>query len=312
VATATLPPEQRPSPTPARPTATPTEIEKPTEAIPATAEPTTLPPTASPEEQTPLPTTAVATVTSTPFRTATRPNVTATDRPTLTARPTATRTSTPSPTPAPPPREVKVLIEGTISEIASEYWVVDGQRIVVRTTTQVNEAAAQAQVGGWAIAHAVIEPDGQVIAQEIAVVRGPQRAPEQQEFSGVIEALGETQWTIAGQLVIVTPQTVITGVPKIGAVAHVKADKYADGRVVAQSIRAETLEIVQFAGIIEQLLADRWVVSGQEVLIVQETQIEGTPVVGAIAEIEAVAAPDGTLTARQVRIDASTVQAGGT
>jgi hypothetical protein len=50
-------------------------------------------------------------------------------------------------------------------------------------------------------------------------------------------------------------------------------------------------------------------VSGQQILITDATVIEGTPVVGAIAEVEAIATADGALTARRVHIDASTLPA---
>ena len=288
------------------PTAMPTEQVQPTDELPT-------------EIPTPQPTARmIATARPTATRTDTlAPTATATSLPSATASPTATSTNTASPTPsatpaptqAQPPREVKVLIEGTIGEIATQYWVIDGQRVVIRSTTRIDQTAAQAEVGGWAIAHAVIESDGQTVAQEIVVVRGPEKAPEPQEFSGVIESFNETQWTVAGQTVLISTTTTIEGSPTVGAVAHIQAAKYSDGRVVALSIQVETLEIVQFAGIIEEIQSDRWVVSGQVVLIKPSTQIDGTPIVGAIADIEAVAASDGTLTARRVRIDASTVQA---
>jgi hypothetical protein len=305
LATATsVPPEQRPTRTPVQPT--PTEMASPTQM--PSPESTSVPPTASPAENTPVPAPPTAAPTSTPISSP-EPSATATLKPTATARPSATPTVKPSPTLA-PPREVKVRIEGTIGEMTAAYWVVDGQRILLRATTQLHQEAAQAQVGGWAIAHAVIEQDGQIVAQEIVVVRGPERAPEPREFSGVIESLAETQWTLAGRTLLITPQTTISGSPQVGALAHVVAQQYADGRLVAVSIQVEDLELVQFAGLIEALLPDRWIVSGQEVRIVETTQIEGVPVVGAIAEIEAVASPDGTLTARRARIDTSTVQAG--
>jgi len=288
-----------PAQTPTTPVPPPTATQ-----VAATSEPSAQP-SASPTPtatDTRRPPTRTSTPTNTPAPSATS-TPSATDTATPTTSPTATATWTPSATPTEaPPHRVKVRIEGAIDEINVQYWVVDGRRVEIRTDTHINQTAAEAQVGGWAIVQAIVEPDGQTVAQEITVVRGSEVAPEPQEFSGAIEALGYAQWTIGGRAVLLTPQTTIQGTPTLGAVAHVLADEYPDGRLVARTIRVEVLEVVQFAGIIEDIQADRWVVSGQPVLIAEDTLIEGTPAIGALADVEAVAAADGTLTARRVHV----------
>jgi len=197
-----------------------------------------------------------------------------------------------------------VRIEGEINEIASNHWVVSGQRITIKSSTRVNQDAASAQVGGWAVVKAVKKPSGELQAKEITVIRGAQETPVSREFSGAIESIGADRWVIGGQQVLIASDTQIEGTPVIGATAHVQADQYTDGRLVARHITVESLEVVQFEGIIQEIHSDRWVVAGQQVLIGSETSIEGDPVVGALAEVEAVVRADGSKLARRIRVQA--------
>jgi len=275
-ATATVPSEEQPSSTPTK--AKPTELPTSTN----TAMPTAM--------DSPTPT-ALATETAT---------VTETLIPTDT--PTKQPTREPTATVVPPPQGVKVRIEGNIDEIASDHWTVGGQRILLQQATRFNLTRAQAQVGGWAVVDALKTADGTVLAEEIVVIRGPEQPPVAREFSGLIESMSEGRWTIGGHEVQIAGDTVIEGTPQVDALAHVRADQYADGRLVARRIVIESGQVVQFEGIITSISADRWVVGGQEILVDSSTQIEGEPAVGAMAQVEAVVRADGTTRARRIRV----------
>jgi hypothetical protein len=225
---------------------------------------------------------------------------------TITPLPTDTPPPTATNTPLPPPDEVKIRIEGVIENIGDSHWTVAGTRFELGSVMLINEERAQAQVGGWATVDAVKKPDGRIIARSIRVLRGPDEPPQDKEFRGVIESLGGGAWVIAGQRVLITSDTIIEGTPKVGAIARVKAKQYADGRLVAKGITVESepeQQVVQFEGIIQAIDGDRWTVSGQDIFIDGQTQIEGTPAVGAIAEVEAVVRPDGTKVARSIKIE---------
>jgi hypothetical protein len=73
---------------------------------------------------------------------------------------------------------------------------------------------------------------------------------------------------------------------------------------VAKRITVDTQPVVQFEGLIESIAFDRWVVAGQEVLIDQNTRIEGTPAIGSIAKVEGVVRADNAKVARRIRIEA--------
>jgi hypothetical protein len=286
----------------------------PTETLSAHVRPTALPtlePTQKPttiEQPSPAPlpsstaqpdSTATPDLTATPIQSVT-PSATAIATPSNTPLPTATATL------VPPPRLVEVRIEGRISEITSQYWTINGRRVMIQAGTSVNQSRAQAQIDGWATVIANQQEDGTLLAREIVVWRGPDVPPEPKEFQGVIEAIQDGWWTIAARSVIVNGDTVIEGEPRVGLSAVVKAEQHADGRLVARHIVIESPveKVVQLAGIINAIEGDRWVIAGQVVLITAETQIEGSPRVGVIAEVEAVVTADGTLRARRVRVHA--------
>ena len=280
-------PEQRPSDTPTiEPTPKPSATPEPTST--ATSEPTH---TSLPTEAPTITRTATLTESST-----TTPSDT----------PTVTETPAPTNTPLPPPRDIKVRIEGRIDEIAGDHWTVGGKRIGLGATTHVNQDRARAEVGGWAVVDAIKKPDGSLVADAIVVLRGAERPPQPKEFSGIIESIGSDRWVIAGRDVLITSSTSIEGSPEVGALAHVKAEQYSDGRLVAKSISIESRQeqIVQFEGIIQSISSGEWMVAGQRVLIGAETQIEGKPTVGAIAEVEAVVQADGSKLARYIKVSA--------
>lgn len=224
--------------------------------------------------------------------------------PTATAiqTPSVTPTSTPTMTPPPPPHDVTVRIEGRIDEITGEYWRVGGQQVFI-SSTSINQERAKAQVGGHAVVNAVKKADGRLVATSIVVLSGPDQPPEPKEFNGAISAISGDTWVVAGRTVQVGSAT-IEGEPRVGSVAHVKADQYADGRLVARHITVESVQeqIVRFGGIVQSFSESSWVVAGQRVAVNSDTKISGDPQVGAIAEVEAVVHVDGSRVARKISI----------
>jgi hypothetical protein len=226
---------------------------------------------------------------------------------------TETATFVPSPTPeptatiAPPPRDTKVRIEGRIDAISSQEWTVSGQRLMVRSSTRIRQEGAKAEVGGWAVVDAIKHSSGELEAREIVVLRGADQPPQAIEFSGLIEEISGDSWLVAGRRVQIVAETVIEGAARVGAVVHVKADQYADGRLVAKriTVQSDVEQVVQFEGIIQSIGEDRWVVAGQELVIDEHTDISGDPVIGAVAEVEAVVRADGSRLARSIRVKAT-------
>jgi len=293
------PSEQRPSPTPTvEPTDKPTETPPPTAS--ATASPTLLATEPAPVLETVEPSeTAAPAETAVPTTPATIP-----PSPTPSIIPTDTPTPLPTATPMPAPRDIQVRMEGVIEATDRDHWVLSGRRIELGVSTRIDQSLAKAQVGGWAIVEAVRKPDGRLVAQQIRITRSAEEPPQPREFRGVIESVQDNRWVVAGQAIVIASDTVIEGTAVKGAVAQVRADQYADGRLVARRIvvKAPDERVAQFEGLISEMSEGLWVVAGQQVIIAADTDIQGEASVGSIAEVEAVVRSDGTIVARRIRI----------
>lgn len=112
-----------------------------------------------------------------------------------------------------------------------------------------------------------------LIAQLIAKVE-----PQQHVVQGRIDAIGDTQWTIAGQAVLLNAETVIEGDhPDVGDLAMARVLRTGAGllatRILVHDPPPPRPQVIH--GPIEALAADRWTIGGHEVLIDAETVIEG-------------------------------------
>jgi hypothetical protein len=278
------PPEAAPQPT-LSPTPEPTET-----AVPTQVPPTDVPPTSLPTKVESRPTVVPVEV---------LPTLTPGQMPTRT--PSRTPTVTPVPPTPPPPREIKVRFKGTIDAMSAQTWTVDGQTVRIDANTRVDESAGQATVGGIATVLAVRQEDGGLLAVEIQVEPPPPTPEQPFEFQGLIESWGATQWVVSGHILIVNAETVIQGSPQKGLLAEVKALRQSDGSLLAKSIIVQLpTEEVQFEGVIQAISAGQWVVEGVTVRIDAQTQIGGTPAVGAVAEVQGLLLPDGAVLGRRI------------
>jgi hypothetical protein len=273
----------------------------PTPAPTETAAPTPLPPTAV------LPTSMSTKVESrsTVVPVELLPTPTPSRIPTLAATPTATNTPTVTPVPPTPlpPREIKVRFKGTIDAISAQSWTVDGQTVRIDSHTRIDESAGQAAVGGIATVLAVRQEDGGLLAIEILVEPAPPTPEQPFEFQGLIESWSATQWVVSGHVLIITGDTVIEGSPQTGLLAEVKALRQSDGSLLAKSIAVQLpTEEVQFEGVIQAVGAGQWVVEGVMVRIDAQTQIDGTPAVGQVAEVQGLLLPDGAVLGRRIEV----------
>lgn len=286
-----LPPEVRPTATPTH-TPPPKPTKTPTPTLTATPSPTL------------QATEVVVSPTETPLpEESSTPTATIIWSPTPSSTPTNTPTREPTPTPPPPPRDIKVRFEGRLDALDGDHWTVNGLRVEIGPSTQVDQSRGKAEEGVWVVVEALEKTDGRLVAQRLSVLRTAEQPPQPKEFSGVIEEIRQDRWVVAGQELLIEPDSEIEGTPAVGAMAHVKADAYIDGRLVARRITVENLqEVVQFEGFVQEIHEDYWVVAGQEVFIDAETAILGEAQIGSIVEVTAVEREDGTLLAQRIRV----------
>jgi hypothetical protein len=198
-----------------------------------------------------------------------------------------------------------VRFRGIIEAISAQSWTVDGQTVRIDANTRVDESAGRALVGAIATVLALRQDDGGLLAREIQIEQPPPTPEQPFEFQGLIESWSATQWVVGGHVLIVNSDTVIEGSPQKGLLAEVKSLRQSDGSLLAKSI-VVTLptEEVQFEGVIEDIGADQWVIDGIVVRIDAQTQILGTPAVGAVAEVQGLLLPDGAVLGRRIEVQA--------
>src|SRR5207302_9126564 len=100
----------------------------------------------------------------------------------------------------------------------------------------------------------------------------------------------------------------------VGAFVEVEAVRLADKTLLARRIQvvrnpeAEREKRVEFRGLIQSFNATVWMVAGRTVNISPTTQIEGAPLVGASANVQAVIKPDGSLWALRIEVERRDVE----
>jgi hypothetical protein len=125
----------------------------------------------------------------------------------------------------------------------------------------------------------------------------------------------EDYWIIDGQKVLLDEDTVIENpdLAEVGAWAVVQALRQPNGSLLAQYITItrgaeKPPQPIEFKGLVESFSDTVWVVAGRTVLINEDTVIEGTPQVGAVARVQALQQADGSLLATRIVIEERVVE----
>jgi len=182
------------------------------------------------------------------------------------ARPDKKQTPTMDKAPAsatsalPPVREE---LEGTIERITEDALIVSGRRVLIPPDTKVDGTLA---VGARVRVDAVITSGG-TLAVSVKVVddKAPAATPEERpadteeegpspsratptipgdserriEIKGTIDEINSLRWSVKGQVVVVSSNTVIEGAPSAGLTAEVEGVRQADGSIIALEIRVK-------------------------------------------------------------------------
>ena len=130
-------------------------------------------------------------------------------------------------------------------------------------------------------------------------------------IEGSVDAIGSSEWTVAGTRILVDSDTSLNedvAQAEVGGWVAVDALQKPDGRIVATSIvvlRAAKVDAVpvEFAGTIESASGDVWRIGGRDVTITSDTVVTGQAEVGATARVKAEEYPDGTLLAKSITIE---------
>lgn len=173
-------------------------------------------------------------------------------------------------------------------------WVIAGVTVKVVEDTVVAARGAAVGIDSWVEAVLVEAPAGVLTAKRIVAIS----ALDAVEISGAIQSFSDTQWVLSSIPLAVNSDTLISGTPVVGLIAHAAAQLQDDGTLLAQGLRVSWIAqnslrpLVNFDGVVEKLpassLRGEWTVSGQTVMTLPNTRINqerGLAVVGATVNV---------------------------
>jgi propanediol utilization protein len=207
------------------------------------------------------------------------------------------------------PEDRMVVFRGTITvlpqDVLTGTWQVGNRTVLVEQSTRIQGDPA---VGRTALVQGRLNQDGSIRARHIKIMADRDR-PKPVLIRGTIEAYSADSITVNGVTAAISDTTVIRGTPVVGQRAHVQAQVQDDGSFLARRIVVlgqgdDDENEVEFKGPIVSISDTTWVVGAVTVTLNVSTTIEGTPAVGAIAEVRGTRQPDGTVLASHIEIEA--------
>lgn len=187
---------------------------------------------------------------------------------------------------------------------AGESWFVAGYELAADSATQIRLTVGPAVAGMWADVTADRLPDGSLLLTHI-VVKAPEvrlKGPLTAKPEGGIGA-----WTVAGQTVLVTADTIFslrTAPIVVGQWVEVHAIEAPAGVLTAVRMRGiEATEYAEVYGAIQSVSASQWLLSSIPVAATDGAIILGEPATGLLAHAACNLTEDGQLSARVFRVD---------
>jgi len=189
--------------------------------------------------------------------------------------------------------------QGTVSQIGST-WTIAGQTFQTNENTII---VGNPQVGDLVLVQGHLLADGSRVADRIVLL---QQAPTNRfTLTGAVETMGATAWTVAGQAIVVNDTTLINDNIVIGDEVRVEGIIAPGGTLIAQQI---TLAQVpegfpfNFAGVVQSVNTDTWVISGQTIHLDENSQIIGNPDVGDVVVVNGRIRDDNIWLAHTIRL----------
>jgi hypothetical protein len=200
-----------------------------------------------------------------------------------------------------PPSEpfFRVTGEGELQEIGSSYRIAEQ----VFETHEGTVIVGNPQVGDWVRVEGRLLPDSTQVADLIVLLR---RSPESRfTLRGSVETITETEWTVAGQALLVDETTQIEAGIVVGDQVRVEGLLLASGEWLAERILrpAEDAPGLPFeiVGVVQETGDAVWTISGLSISVDAETELEEGLEVGDLVRVEGWILPDGIWLAHEMR-----------
>jgi hypothetical protein len=197
-------------------------------------------------------------------------------------------------------REHEIEFTGVVRSQTGEVWDVNGVRVVVGPAAEVDAGL----VPGMTVeVEGSTDATGTVLAREIHLAA--------YTWEGTVEAIGLQAWTVSGRVLTVDRSSAIAPGIRLGDRVLVLIDVLS-GSAHARSILylgpeesdpepspAPTNEW-EFEGLVQAIGAQVWIVAGQTLLIVPETELDDTLHVGDAARVKAQTTAQGRVLALKI------------
>jgi Domain of unknown function (DUF5666) len=204
-----------------------------------------------------------------------------------------------------PTTPAQMRFEGELKSKTPKMWTIGEYDVLVDQQTNVIEKRGPAQVGAWLIVWATNEPNDKLRAELIYVDRPVGQPSPTVQFTDTLTKMTNEWWVVGGNLVHISPATLIVGTPSLDCLVSVTAeeqDSVLEANRLEVIAQTPTDVSVEFEGNVEGITSDLWQVQGQEFRVTSETKIPERPTMGEYVEVEATRASDGLLTAILISI----------
>ncbi len=189
---------------------------------------------------------------------------------------------------------------GTVVSISETSWTIGDRVFLIDSGTIFRRDPS---VGNFVEVKFHLDADGNAVADRIQ--REDDDDEPEVEFLGIVEAIGDTSWTISGRVVVVNASTQILRNPGLGDTVEVEALRADDGTLTARKIQREDAgdDEVEFRGIVEAVGETAWQIAGRDVLVNSTTAFRGNPGLGDLVEVRAERDAQGLLTATDIKLE---------
>jgi len=187
--------------------------------------------------------------------------------------------------------EGEVAAIGNTWRIANHPFLTNSQTVVIGNPL----------VGDWVLFEGRILSDGTRFADKIILLR---RAPLRQfSFLGTVDSMLESEWTIAGQIVRIDPETRVEAGIEEGDLVRVEGMLRTDGAFLAKIIRLKEKaeREFEFTGVIEAMDSSGWTISGVAIAVSDSTEIEPNLANGDVVRVEGRVSSNGEWRAEEIK-----------
>jgi hypothetical protein len=183
-----------------------------------------------------------------------------------------------------------VKFEGTIQARPAEKvgtWTIEGQAVQVVESTMVFVDQGAASVGAWVTVIANKMGDGSLEALIIRV-QGKAAAEIEVHVAGYVSEVGANHLVLNGQHITYDQETVIEGTLKAGVFVAARI------RVTPSMRKALHIRVVDWhegcarkiIGRLEEIVGDKWIIDGHEIVVDATTIIHGDIQIGAMVSVK--------------------------